>query len=312
MAEIIVSFPTAYAFHRVVMGLEYVSILQFLAIFVILGIGVDDVFVFYDTYAQATRAVGRDGDLTARLSLMTERVGILEAELEGKRGDADEIDRLREEIVALEASRADEVEELERRLSQLMASDRKEDEVRSLRVKIDEMAKTMGDTLGEMRQVEDSLRAKLRAAEADAVKGERLDAAREELEQRLADGEATLAAEKARLTAEAETAAAKAEAEAGELRQKLNALKETLESRDVALAEANTTVEALRKANDDLDRRLLGIERDRDAAAIELAPEIVKLRAEASAQAAKLADADEATKLAKEAEIGRASCRERV
>ena len=240
-------------------------------------------------------------DLTARLSLMTERVGILEAELEGKRGDADEIDRLREEIVALEASRADEVEELERRLSQLMASDRKEDEVRSLRVKIDEMAKTMGDTLGEMRQVEDSLRAKLRAAEADAVKGERLDAAREELEQRLADGEATLAAEKARLTAEAETAAAKAEAEAGELRQKLNALKETLESRDVALAEANTTVEALRKANDDLDRRLLGIERDRDAAAIELAPEIVKLRAEASAQAAKLADADEATKLAKEA-----------
>ena len=240
-------------------------------------------------------------DLTARLSLMTERVGILETELEGKRGDADEIDRLREEIVALEASRADEVEELERRVSQLMSSDRKEDEVRSLRVKIDEMAKTMGDTLGEMRQVEDSLRAKLRAAEADAVKGERLDAAREELEQRLADGEATLAAEKARLTAEAETAAAKAEAEAGELRQKLNALKETLESRDVALAEADTTVEALRKANDDLDRRLLGIERDRDAAAIELAPEIVKLRAEASAQAAKLADADEATKLAKEA-----------
>ena len=240
-------------------------------------------------------------DLTARLSLMTERVGILETELEGKRGDADEIDRLRDEIVALEASRADEVEELERRVSQLMASDRKEDEVRSLRVKIDEMAKTMGDTLGEMRQVEDSLRAKLRAAEADAVKGERLDAAREELEQRLADGEATLAAEKARLTAEAETAAAKAEAEAGELRQKLNALKETLESRDVALAEADTTVEALRKANDDLDRRLLGIERDRDAAAIELAPEIVKLRAEASAQAAKLADADEATKLAKEA-----------
>ena len=242
-------------------------------------------------------------DLTARLSLMTERVGILETELEGKRGDADEIDRLREEIVALEASRADEVEELERRVSQLMASDRKEDEVRSLRLKIDEMAKTMGDTLGEMRQVEDSLRAKLRAAEADAVKGERLDAAREELEQRLADGEATLAAEKARLTAEAETAAAKAEAEAGELRQKLNALKETLESRDVALAEADTTVEALRKANDDLDRRLLGIERDRDAAAIELAPEIVKLRAEASAQATKLADADEATKLAKEAAV---------
>ena len=31
-------------------------------------------------------------------------------------------------------------------------------------------------------------------------------------------------------------------------------------------------MEALRKANDDLEARLLGIERDRDAAAIQLAP----------------------------------------
>ena len=239
-------------------------------------------------------------DLTARLSLMTERVGILEAELEGKKGDEGEVKRLREEIVALEASRADEVEELERQVSRLMASGEKEEEVRALRKKIDEMAATMESTLGEMRQVEDSLRAKLRAAEADAVKGERLSAAREELEARLADSEATLAAEKSRLTAEAEAAAERADAEAGELRSKLNALKETLESRDVALAEANTTVEALRKANDDLDAKLLGIERDRDAAAIQLAPEIVKLRAEASAQAQKLAQAEEAMRVAKE------------
>ena len=75
MAEIVISFPLAYAFHRVVMGLEYVSILQFLAVFVILGIGVDDVFVFYNTYAQATRAVGRDSDLTARLSYAYEHAG---------------------------------------------------------------------------------------------------------------------------------------------------------------------------------------------------------------------------------------------
>jgi len=239
-------------------------------------------------------------DLTARLSLMTERVGILEAELEGKKGDEGEVERLREEIVALEASRTDEVEELERQVSRLMASGEKEEEVRALRKKIDEMAATMESTLGEMRQVEDSLRAKLRAAEADAVKGERLSAAREELEARLADSEATLAAEKSRLTAEAEAAAKKADAEAGELRSKLNALKETLESRDVALAEANTTVDALRKANDDLEARLLGIERDRDAAAVQLAPEIVKLRAEASAQARKLAQAEEAMRVAKE------------
>ena len=178
---------------------------------------------------------------------MTERVGILEAELEGKKGDEGEVKRLREEIVALEASRADEVEELERQVSRLMASREKEEEVRALRKKIDEMAATMESTLGEMRQVEDSLRAKLRAAEADAVKGERLSAAREELEARLADSEATLAAEKSRLTAEAEAAAERADAEAGELRSKLNALKETLESQ---LAASQSAVDHLLLGSD--------------------------------------------------------------
>ena len=45
--EIALSFPAAYFFHRVVLGVERVSVLQFLSVFVILGIGVDDVFVFY-------------------------------------------------------------------------------------------------------------------------------------------------------------------------------------------------------------------------------------------------------------------------
>ena len=74
MAEIVISFPLAYAFHRVVMGLEYVSILQFLAVFVILGIGVDDVFVFYNT-CTGHAGGGRDGDLTARLSYAYEHAG---------------------------------------------------------------------------------------------------------------------------------------------------------------------------------------------------------------------------------------------
>ena len=67
--EIFVSFPASYFFYRVVMNVPFVSVLQFLSIFVILGIGVDDVFVFYDTYDAATKAVGRDLEsLTQRLS----------------------------------------------------------------------------------------------------------------------------------------------------------------------------------------------------------------------------------------------------
>ena len=75
MFEIAISFPAAYFVYRVIMGLRYVSILQFLSVFVILGIGVDDIFVFYDTYAQATAATGRDTDLVLRLSYAYKHAG---------------------------------------------------------------------------------------------------------------------------------------------------------------------------------------------------------------------------------------------
>ena len=49
--------------------LETISVLQFLAVFIILGIGVDDVFVFYDAFEDASRAVGVRGDtLLSRLN----------------------------------------------------------------------------------------------------------------------------------------------------------------------------------------------------------------------------------------------------
>ena len=74
--EIALSFPAAYFFHRVVLGVERVSILQFLSVFVILGIGVDDVFVFYESFAAATRAVGRSPEtLVVRLSYAYEHAG---------------------------------------------------------------------------------------------------------------------------------------------------------------------------------------------------------------------------------------------
>ena len=76
MFEIIVSFPAAYAFYAYVLNLEKISILQFLAVFIILGIGVDDVFVFYDSFEDATKAVGIRGDtLEARLNYANDHAG---------------------------------------------------------------------------------------------------------------------------------------------------------------------------------------------------------------------------------------------
>ena len=74
--EIIISFPAAYAFYAFVLKLETISVLQFLAVFIILGIGVDDVFVFYDAFEDASRAVGVRGDtLLSRLNYAFDHAG---------------------------------------------------------------------------------------------------------------------------------------------------------------------------------------------------------------------------------------------
>eukprot|EP00854_Cymbomonas_tetramitiformis_P014025 gene14025-16579_t len=57
MFEILISFPVAYFFYRVVLGIPYAGMLNFASLFIILGIGVDDVFVFFDTYQQLRRDV---------------------------------------------------------------------------------------------------------------------------------------------------------------------------------------------------------------------------------------------------------------
>ena len=46
-------FPYAYFVYRVVLGIEAVGLLNLVSLFVIIGIGVDDVFVFLNTFKQA-------------------------------------------------------------------------------------------------------------------------------------------------------------------------------------------------------------------------------------------------------------------
>mmetsp|Transcript_8463 Transcript_8463/g.34825 ORF Transcript_8463/g.34825 Transcript_8463/m.34825 type:complete len:1206 (+) Transcript_8463:235-3852(+) len=55
MLQILFSLPLSLFFYRVVLQLKYISIMQNLVIFVILGIGADDIFVYFDTWnASAT------------------------------------------------------------------------------------------------------------------------------------------------------------------------------------------------------------------------------------------------------------------
>jgi len=52
------SFPVAYFFYKLVFGFSFFPFLNFLGLFVIMGIGVDDLFVVTDKWAQAARRLG--------------------------------------------------------------------------------------------------------------------------------------------------------------------------------------------------------------------------------------------------------------
>ena len=54
MISIVLAFPMAYCIFYVVVGVEKMMLLNFVSLFLIMGIGADDVFVMYDTYQQAT------------------------------------------------------------------------------------------------------------------------------------------------------------------------------------------------------------------------------------------------------------------
>eukprot|EP00945_MAST-04E_sp_MAST-4E-sp1_P008586 g8586.t1 len=52
-AHVLISFPVTWFFYRVVFQLHYMGMLNFISMFVIIGIGADDIFVFVDAWKQA-------------------------------------------------------------------------------------------------------------------------------------------------------------------------------------------------------------------------------------------------------------------
>ena len=69
MAQIVLSMPITLFFYRFLLQIPYFSPMQILAIFVVLGIGADDVFVYSDAWKQSDFEVPRfdDDDAAARL-----------------------------------------------------------------------------------------------------------------------------------------------------------------------------------------------------------------------------------------------------
>jgi hypothetical protein len=74
MFEILMSFPVSIFIYRVFFGVSYLGNIQILAIFVVLGVGADDVFVFYDAFKQSAYEPPRiSGTILGRVTYTAER-----------------------------------------------------------------------------------------------------------------------------------------------------------------------------------------------------------------------------------------------
>ena len=74
MFEILMSFPVSVFIYRVVFGVRYLGNIQILSIFIVLGVGADDVFVFFDAWRQSEtlrEMSGRDGGKSTTLARVT-------------------------------------------------------------------------------------------------------------------------------------------------------------------------------------------------------------------------------------------------
>jgi protein dispatched 1 len=68
MLGIILCFPFAFAIYRLVFQVRYFSPLQIMVIFLALGVGADDLFVFVDAWKQSAVVLGPNCDLERRMT----------------------------------------------------------------------------------------------------------------------------------------------------------------------------------------------------------------------------------------------------
>jgi len=73
MFEIVIAFPVTYFFYEVVCRIIFFQSVHILAIFVILGIGADDVFVFVDAFKQSMVELGPDSSPREQLRYAVSR-----------------------------------------------------------------------------------------------------------------------------------------------------------------------------------------------------------------------------------------------
>jgi predicted RND superfamily exporter protein len=77
LGHVLISFPTTWCIYYLVFGIQYMGFLNFIALFVIMGIGADDIFVFVDAWKQSklVRDPKISGSIEGRLEWTYRRAG---------------------------------------------------------------------------------------------------------------------------------------------------------------------------------------------------------------------------------------------
>ena len=75
MGSILLSFPAGYAVFYIYFGVKKMMLLNFVALFLIMGIGADDAFVLFDTYKQAEAVLGPKSSKIKRMTWAYKEAG---------------------------------------------------------------------------------------------------------------------------------------------------------------------------------------------------------------------------------------------
>ena len=87
MLQILMSMPASLFIYRTVCGVDFITQLHVLSVYLVLGIGADDLFVFYDAWLQVSPC-SKHGQSCRMMALITSDCGVMRSR-ESNRPDHD-------------------------------------------------------------------------------------------------------------------------------------------------------------------------------------------------------------------------------
>ena len=75
MFHVLMAFPSAYSFYTIVLGLKWMPLTNYIGVFIAIGVGADDIFVYTDAWQQGRAMLPADCPLDRRITWTMRRAG---------------------------------------------------------------------------------------------------------------------------------------------------------------------------------------------------------------------------------------------